>query len=134
MLANAWAAAALPPLEEAYSHAVAAESLEQQIAVQEQCFETADLKAANTCAGTDFGNRGEHAAALQGLRTELSSEERAARGIVAALMLEGVGEAAPPDKPIYYGRNTLVLAGIFLGFLVGAGLTLVLPLPSGTVR
>lgn len=129
-LANAWAAVALPPLEDAYSHALTVESLERQIATLQQCFATADLASANACAGTGFASRADYDGQLADLGARLSMEQQAARGLVAALTLEPGREASPPARPIDFGRNTLVLAGLFLGFVLGIGLTLLLPIPA----
>ena len=128
MLANAWSAAAQPQLEEAYSHALAVELIRRQIGVLETCFMTADLAQANVCADTGFANRAAYADSLQDLRSQQSREALAAVGLEAALTLQPGREAVPPTAPVHYGRNTLVLAGLLLGFLLGVGLTLALPL------
>jgi hypothetical protein len=126
-VADAWAAAVSPPLGEAYRHALAAESLERRLATLRLCFAESSLAAANDCAGTAYADRSALDSGLADLNAQLMTEQQAAHGLVAALSLSA-GRAAPvPQQPIYYARNTLVLAGIFLGLLLGAGLTLLLP-------
>jgi uncharacterized protein involved in exopolysaccharide biosynthesis len=129
-VANAWAAAALPLLEEAYGDAREVDSLQQQIATLQGCFASADLASANTCAGTDFANLAEYDAAWADLNSRLNAAQQASRGLVAALSLERGRQASAPARPVHFGRNSLVLAGLFLGFLLGVGLTLVLPIPT----
>jgi uncharacterized protein involved in exopolysaccharide biosynthesis len=127
-IANAWAAAAIAPLDAAYSHAVKVEALEQQIASLKDCFAAGDLASGNACAGTAYNTRADLDAQVAELNSSLSAEQVASGGLVAALTLASSRPATLPSQPIYFGRNTLVLAGMFLGFLLGIGLTWVLPL------
>jgi hypothetical protein len=129
-IANAWAAAAVAPLDEAYAHALTVEALERQVASLRDCFATADLTSGNACAGTAFTDRADLDGELAALTSSLSAEQLAARGLVAALTLQRARAAQPPPTPMYLGRNTLVLAGMFVGFLLGIALTWVLPLPG----
>jgi len=127
-LADAWAAAAAWPLKDAYSHALAAESLERRLATLRLCFADSSLAAANACAGATYADHAALDAALDDLTAQLMEEQQAAHGLVAALTLSAGRAARVPQQPIHFGRNTVVLAGIFLGLLLGAGLTLLLPL------
>ena len=127
-LANIWAAAAAPQLEEGHSHALAAEGLERRLATLRLCFAESSLTAANACAGTNYADRAALESALADLTAQLMTEREAARGLVPALTLSLGRDAPVSQQPVYFGRNILVLAGIFLGLLSGAGLTSLLPL------
>jgi capsular polysaccharide biosynthesis protein len=127
-LANAWGEAAASALAEAYGHALAVENIERRLTTLRLCSANPALAAVNSCAGTNFADRAELDSSVADLTTQLIAERQAAHGLVAALTLMP-GRAAPlPQQPVYFGRNPLALAGIFLGFLLGAGLALLLPL------
>ena len=46
-------------------------------------------------------------------------ELAASQGLLPALIFDLSEKASPPEDPLRYGQNTLVLAGGFIGFLVG---------------
>ncbi|MEZ0395271.1 MAG: hypothetical protein ABWK53_02380 [Anaerolineales bacterium] len=116
-LANAWAQAADPVLQEAYGHAVAARNLSLELALLETCFAEGDLAAGNVCAGTDFASAAEVVARLTEATARLEQERAASRRLDPAIRLELVHLAEVPAAPQRHAAGALLLAGAALGWL-----------------
>jgi hypothetical protein len=119
LLANAWAQAADPVLQEAYAHAVAARQLSLELALLESCFAAGDLDAGNACAGTNFASVEAVGADLADRAARLEQERAASRRIDPAIRLELVHLAETPSAPQRHSAGVLLLAGAALGWLTG---------------
>lgn len=124
LLANAWAQAADPVLQEAYDHAVAARSLSLELALLESCFSGGDLTAGNACAGTDFASAAQVGARLAETTARLEQERAAGRRLDPAIRLELVRLAEVPAASQRHALGALLLAGAALGWLAGLFLVL----------
>ncbi len=118
-LANAWAQAADPVLQEAYGHAVAAWESSLELALLETCFSGGDLAAGNACAGTNFASAAEVSARLNEATARLERERAASRRLDPAIRLELVRLAEVPAAPQRHAAGVLLLAGAALGWLAG---------------
>jgi uncharacterized protein involved in exopolysaccharide biosynthesis len=117
--ANAWARSALASLAEAQRHA----------------WRAADIQAAMYQAGCTWapGEPPDHqprwhcesqnpAFSPEEAVTGVMAESARSHGILPALTFSLQNEATPPDQPIIYGRGGVILAGVFLGWILGIGL------------
>jgi len=120
-LTNHWLEVGFAALDEAYNHALAANSLLERIDSVEECLE---LVASNPVVPVcPYSTLPELQAEFSALSTEYLREQQASRALFPEMTYQVSQQAETPTEPVLYGRNNLVLAGLMIGFLVGIGLT-----------
>lgn len=120
-LTNQWLEAGVTALDEAYKHALAANTLLERIDSVEECLE---LVAANPVVPVcPYNTLPELQAEFSALSTLYLSEKQASRALFPEMTYQIDQQAEIPTEPVLYGRNNLVLAGLLIGFLVGIALT-----------
>lgn len=130
-IANLWSRHGEAALTEAHAHAVQAEMLRGQLSALEACVESRpEGEGTALCTQPSLAALREAATATA---EALQREQLASLGVHPALRFELMQEARLPERPAQYGRNTLVLAGALIGFLLGAVVVNV-ELPGLTAR
>lgn len=119
-LANQWADIGLAELNEGYKHAVMADNLQNYIETLETCLQQVAVNAAvPLCPHQTLA---ELETELKNTGDRLFIEKQASRNLFPGITFSLDQYAVPPEEPVLYGRNTLVLAGILIGLIVGAGI------------
>jgi hypothetical protein len=121
-LVNLWAESADQFLQEAIAHAIDANDLELQLNLILQCFNENDFQDANPCAGTSFGDQEMLDAHLVDLYQMIETERDASMGLHHTLDIEFTTPANSAEL-ILYPRGWLILAGVFIGSVVGVALS-----------
>ncbi|MCD4672804.1 MAG: hypothetical protein K8R77_09085 [Anaerolineaceae bacterium] len=128
VLTNAWLDAAYAALEEAYGHALIAEGLLQYTQSLTSCLENS-VSSEPVQTLCSAGNLAEIQEELLVVNEAKKEEILASRGLFPAMAFTVVDRAPVPSAPIQYGRNTLVLSGAVLGFVLAVWL-IYLQIPS----
>lgn len=124
-LAQAWGDAAWNRLQEAYEHTLAAEQLQRYLDAQVSCLEAAESQQPATACS--LGTVDEIQAEIDAATARLQEEKEAALGMVPGTMLLYTAQAQTPSTPVLRARSALVLAGAFIGMLLGGGILFVRP-------
>lgn len=128
-IANAWAESALSALQVAQTHAWRAADLQGKL-YRASCTLEAEVGAAEpkwVC------HSGEPDFSPDQAVGQLMHEAELSQGILPNLSFSLQHRAKPPQQVAVYGRGTVVLAGFFLGWLVGIGLVLGVGTFAGSV-
>jgi hypothetical protein len=117
-LANLWAEQGQTALVESYQHALQADRLNRYLQSLESCLAKAAASepANGQCSSARFS---EIEKDMQTAGKAFYQERIASRGLFSGLTIGPVDQAAAADGPVLYGRNQMVLAGCFIGFLLG---------------
>jgi uncharacterized protein involved in exopolysaccharide biosynthesis len=121
ILANRWVELGIARLDTAAQHAIRADGLQEYMNSLETCLEQVAVNAVVPACPYD---------SVAELQTELSVsqndfllEKQSSRNLFPQVTYAVSQPATPPQVPVNYGRNNLVLAGLFIGLL--AGITIV---------
>lgn len=116
-LANTWIDIGIDALDTAYAHAITAYSLQDYIDTLETCMQQVAVNAiVPICPYTSVT---ELQAELASASSLLLVEKQASRNLFPEMTFHVDQRATPPGKPVLYGRNNLVLAGLLIGLVVG---------------
>lgn len=126
-VANAWAQHAYQALDAAAGHAERAEMLRMYQASLVSC--VSEMVASGpAAAGCPLQNLAEVQRELRSSGAAIDQERMAAGGFMPYLLFNPPDPALPADQPAQFGQNSLVLAGILIGFLLSI-LVIVTDLP-----
>ena len=121
-LVNLWAEQADQELKLASSHALRAEELLNYLDSIETCFQRTtlgnDMKAPCT-----FPNLSKILEEIQKTGEMAYLEKEASRGLMPALSINLVEKSQVPQTPVIFNRNAFVLAGSFIGLILGVFIT-----------
>jgi hypothetical protein len=118
-LADLWLGGVDAALQEVRAHSFQVYSLRLQYDSLSKCFAEMDFQQANQCAGTSFADPAALDTWLNGLETQIASEQVAARGIDTAVMFVIISPANLPSHPVLYSVSLLIIAGSLIGLLAG---------------
>ncbi len=121
MIANTWAQAAIEGLDDAYTHAWAALSL-QNGELDVTCFQQNQPMTSDSVFNCLSSGSSIESESLE----RLIEEVEASHGIQPALSFEFVRSASPPDSPVVWMRGALVISGAVIGLLL-AGVVVAWP-------
>ncbi len=116
-LANRWAQAAYAALNDAHSHALAADHLSRLQAGLSSCLEHS-VAAGPAHTPCTLENLGTIQADLAQVDSVLQQEQQASQGILPYTSFALTGTAAAPTKPAINDRGRMVLAGALIGFVL----------------
>ncbi len=121
-LVNLWADQADQELKKASSHALRAEELLNYLDSIETCLQRTTLgnDAKAPCA---FPNLSKILEEIQKTGEMAYQEKEASRGLMPALSINLVEKSQVPQTPVIFNRNAFVLAGSFLGLILGVFFT-----------
>jgi hypothetical protein len=117
-LAQAWAEAALPVLDEAAEHALRAVALMADNHFEVGCVPTSELVGdieildLFCCIQTEDLDS-------EKLSDELRKEITLSRGMMPNISYELIREARPPTDPVIWARGSLILSGALIGLILG---------------
>lgn len=116
-VSNFWADAAWEVLTEAMSHTLRSDQLQRYLDIQVSCLEqTTVIEPVNSvCETSQIADIQEEIADTAKI---LHEEKLAAMGLVPGTLLSFNERAQMPSAPALFGRNSQVLAGGLIGFLV----------------
>jgi len=117
MLANQWVDLGVAALNQAYGHAVAADNLKEYIDSLASCLQQVTVNAVVPLC--PFGTVGELQQALTSAESQYASEKLASRNVFPGVTYTVSQYATTPSKPVLYGRNNLVVAGLLIGLIAG---------------
>lgn len=122
-LVNLWADQADQELKKASSHALRAEELLNYLYSMETCLQRTTLgtDAKAPCA---FPNLSKILEEIQKTGEVAYQEKEASRGLIPALSINLVEKSQVPSTPVIFNRNAFVLAGSFIGLILGVFITL----------
>jgi uncharacterized protein involved in exopolysaccharide biosynthesis len=117
-LTNLWAEAGFAALTEAHLAALQAQSLHQYRSSLATCLQLATeiQDPNNPCKALAIPAI---QAALEQANADLSEQLLASRGVLPAIVLDLPETATIPREPVQFGRNSLVMIGGLIGFIVG---------------
>lgn len=118
IVANLWAEEGLRELQTAFEHSLSANDLQQRIDELEMCLRRS-VAVDPVYSGCGLQDLGQIQAEIQKENAALIPEVQASRGIIPALRFELSQKATAPTRPAVFDQNKLVLAGAFIGFLLG---------------
>lgn len=120
-IANTWVQRSYQELLDAASHAERAEALFNYLQSLETCLQriSAASPALPQCS---LGGLADLQKELQTTGAEYDSERTLGRGFLPYLIFNPPDQAAVPGQPLQYGQNTLVLAGVLIGFVLAIGI------------
>jgi hypothetical protein len=127
-LANSWAEAAEDGLWEAYSHALQAKELNQQLAII--VMKLGILRLRNADINQRIIRMQELKEATSELEPQLLNELKLSRGLTTFLSFEWTEEARVPTIPVTNSQGDQILAGNLLGIIVGV----IMVIPFQTIR
>lgn len=132
-LANLWVEQGQATLLEAYQHSLQADRLNRYLAALESCLAKAAASepGSGQCSKTRFAEIQQD---IQATGKMFSQERLASLGLFSGLLIGPIEQAILVNGPVLYNRNQMVLAGCFIGLLLGTALVqLVIParLPAG---
>ncbi len=116
-IANSWAQRAFQELQVVSQHAERADALRIYLQSLESCLERMVVTEPST-AQCSLGSQADLLRLLQTVGAEFLTEQSLGRGFLPYLLFNPPGQAAPAIQPDQFGSNTLVLAGILIGFLL----------------
>ena len=123
-LANLFARQGLATLAEAHGHALQARSLQLYLESLQACLPSTGTPEAAAGEGSSsdlcsqMSSQG-IADELRAANESLHQEMLASQGVLPYTVFNLSQEATPPESPAQFGRNTLVLAGGMIGFILG---------------
>jgi hypothetical protein len=117
VLTNAWQDAAYSALAEAYGHALMAEELLNYTKSLTSCLENS-VAVEPTHAYCTARNLEEIQKELLAANAAKKEEVLASRGLFPAMAFTIAERSTAPSAPVQYGRNSLVLCGALLGFIL----------------
>jgi uncharacterized protein involved in exopolysaccharide biosynthesis len=126
-LANLWVEQGQATLLEAYRHSLQADRLNRYLESLESCLAKAAASepGSGQCSKTRFGEIQQD---LQATGKMFSQERLASLGLFSGLLIGPIEPVSAAAGPVLYNRNQMVLAGSFIGLLVGIVLVqLVIP-------
>ncbi|MBN1370808.1 MAG: hypothetical protein JW987_02520 [Anaerolineaceae bacterium] len=117
-LASVWLRTGFSALEQAYEHALRADSASRTLASLEACLaRTAHSSPAEGLCGA--GNLVELQAEIQRTGELLAQEQQGARGLVSFVLVGSAEKAVVPAQAVANGRGALALAGALIGLALG---------------
>ena len=116
-LANQWIEYGIQALTEAYKHALVASSLQDIVDSLEYCLQQVAVNAVVPVC--PYNSLDKLQAEFSAASDQLITEKQAARNLFPEMTFSVDQLAVPPDTPVLYGRNTLVLVGLLAGLLLG---------------
>jgi hypothetical protein len=121
-LVNLWADQADQELKKVSSHALRAEELLNYLDSIETCLQRTTLgnDAKAPCA---FPNLSKILEEIQKTGEMAYQEKESSRGIMPALSINLVEKSLVPPIPVVFNRNAFILAGSFLGLILGVFIT-----------
>ena len=118
MVAQAWADAALPVLDDAYDHAWKATKLIAYNPFQVGCVPTSEF-VGNTEITTWACSVRYEDLDPETLSDELRNEVVLSRGMLPNISYELIRESRIPTEPVIWARGSLILAGALMGLFLG---------------
>ncbi len=119
-LVNQWVDFGLADLNVSYQHALMAENLQNYIQTLETCMQQVSVNAVVPLC--PYPTLAELETELKAASDALFVEKQASRNLFPGITYSLDQYATPPAEPALYGRNTLVLAGLILGLILGVGI------------
>ncbi len=117
-LASVWLQTGFSGLEEAYGHALRADSARRALASLEACLSrTAHSSPTEGLCGA--GNLAELQAEIRRAGELLAQEQQGARGLESFMLVGSAEKAVVPPQAVANGRGALALAGALIGLVVG---------------
>jgi hypothetical protein len=113
-MVNAWLDQSVARLDEARAHSVRAAGIATQLELLKGCL-TSQVQP--LCGS--FSDAGQLDALLAQLWEQYQQEELASQGLNPSLTFLVEVRASIPASPVIHQRNTLILAGMGLGLLLG---------------
>lgn len=110
-LANFWAERALEYLKEGQAHALHTYTLNQKIKNLAACIQSGQDGICQELTKEELENQ------LHQTEVELKAEVQASRSLNPAILFNFSRPASPPDTPVVFQSQVLVLSGAFIGFL-----------------
>jgi len=117
VLANRWIDLGIAALDTAAQHASSADGLQEYMNSLETCLEQVAVNA--LVPACPYDSVSELQTELSVSQNEFLLEKQASRNLFPQITYSVSQPATPPQAPVNYGRNNLVLAGLFIGLLVG---------------
>jgi len=120
-LANLWVEQGQATLLEAYQHALQADRLNRYLASLESCL----AKAAASETGSGQCSKARFAEIQEDIRASgkmFAQERLASLGLFSGLTIGPIEPASTAAGPVLFNRNQMVLAGCFIGLLLGVAL------------
>lgn len=121
ILTNAWLDSAYEVLGEAYEHALIAEELLNYTRSLTSCLEKSTV-VEPVHAYCSVNNLEEIQKELLAVNATKKEEILASRGLFPAMAFSISERSGVPAAPVQYGRNSLVLSGAILGFILAVSL------------
>lgn len=120
-LANIWVEQGQAVLLEGYQHTLRADHWDRYLRSLENCLAKAAASepASGQCSGSRFAEIQED---IRSAGTELYQERIASLGLFSGITIGPIEQAVVSGSPVLYNRNQLVLAGCFIGLILGIGL------------
>ena len=116
-LVNLWADQAIQVLDEASLHALKAEVLFNYLDSMELCLQRVTL-GVDCIPSCEFKDSNQILGEIKKVGQEAYQEKEASRGLMPALSVDLVQRSAPPTKPVVFAKNTFVLAGAIIGWIL----------------
>lgn len=116
-LANFWAEIALRELTNAYQHALEKEKLERYGLSLVNCLEMT-VSTQPISAPCQFGSMRSLQEEITLVQANIMEEKQASYNIFPGLLFGEVSKAVVPTDPVRYGRGSLALAGMVIGFTI----------------
>lgn len=120
-IANLWGEAALQALSDSYRNAITVEGLSRYLDSLESCIavSTAVEPVQPLCS---YQNLADLQQRIEEAGQELHAAKIASRGMMPGLGFQWTEKAFVPERPILYGRGSLVLAGALIGLVAAVWL------------
>ena len=120
-IANTWAQRAYHELEDASTHAARAEALFNYLESLETCLQRISA-AGPAFAQCSLGSLADLQNELGATGAQYDSERALGRGYLPYLIFDPPDTAAVAPGALQYSRNSMVLAGVLIGFLLAIGI------------
>ena len=115
-LVNLWAEETLAGLQEAHTYALQAQALRSYLNLLNTCGQADNAQLPEACNSLNLSSVPQD---VQAASQELESALAGSQGLFPALIFDLASQASVPTVPVQFGRNSLVLAGGLIGFLIG---------------
>lgn len=116
LLTNIWAKEALDVLNNALSHATAAEQLQSGADALSSCLQAVVTEPVHAYCNID--NLDEIQSQMLETGQMIFNEKKESLGIFAGLTFAWTDEAFTPSSPRLYKRNLMIFSGAFMGFVI----------------
>lgn len=123
-LANLWAERSLDVLQAALMHARLSDAYNTQLSGLESCFQSMTA-AAPAYAPCDFNSDEQLRAQMASLAAQVIAERQASNSILSSMSFNISQQAEASSTPVIYNRNLMVMAGAFIGLILGIWLNYV---------